>query len=95
MEAARGRLLCGYVAMRLCGSVAMELCSYVAIWLCGYVAMWLSSKMSNFQKVVCSHVPFFSFGEAFQNIDSGNSFRSAKSLPEIRDLQSDSVQGLP
>ena len=45
VEAARGRLLCGYVAMWLCGSVAMELCSYVAIWLCGYVAI----KISNLQ----------------------------------------------
>ena len=50
VEAAAGRLLCGYVAMWLCGSVAMQLCSYVAIWLCGYVAMWLCGYVDQFQK---------------------------------------------
>ena len=48
VEEARGRLLCGYVAMWLCGSVAMLLCTYVAIWLCGYVAMWLCGYVSIF-----------------------------------------------
>ena len=50
MQAAAGRLLCGYVAMWLCGFAAMQLCSYVAIWLCVYVAMWLSGYVANFPK---------------------------------------------
>ena len=53
VEAARGRLLCGYVAMWLCSSVAMQLCGYMAVWLCSYVAMWLSKfqifKSANFE----------------------------------------------
>ena len=62
VEAARGRLLCGHVAMWLCGSVVMWLCGYEALWLCGYVAMWLFgyvAKFQNFknQKVGCTHVP--------------------------------------
>ena len=55
VEAARGRLLCGYVAMWLCGSAAMQLCSHVAValWLCGCVAMLLCAYVA-----ILNFVPF-------------------------------------
>ena len=47
VEAARGRLLCGYVAMWLGG---YEI-SYVAMWLYGYVAMWPRGYVAKFKSL--------------------------------------------